>query len=139
MGSAGTPWRGGGSSLVQVAPMSRQRISAAGPGRFKARLRMRVPCKVLVLFELLIGPCLLKQRSIPQLAGGVDDTHLDPLAAGVAFAEVEPEAAKIQLTGGMQGVCQRFGAAALGTPQGFDQHPGAQVALQLKGCVGLGL
>src|SRR4051812_31564297 len=35
----------GGSSLVQVAPMPRQRISAAGPGRFSARLRMRMPCK----------------------------------------------------------------------------------------------
>ena len=32
-----------GSSLVQVAPMRAQRMRAAGPGRFSARLRMRVP------------------------------------------------------------------------------------------------
>ena len=34
---------GGGSSLTQVAPICRQRIRAAGAGRFSAKLRMRTP------------------------------------------------------------------------------------------------
>src|SRR5688500_17849080 len=33
----------GGSNFVQVAPIARQRIRAAGPGRLRARLRKRRP------------------------------------------------------------------------------------------------
>jgi hypothetical protein len=43
MGSPGAPSRAGGSILRQVAPMSASRMSAAGPGRLRARLTTRVP------------------------------------------------------------------------------------------------
>jgi hypothetical protein len=33
----------GGSSLTQLAPIALQRIKAAGPGRFKLKLRTRMP------------------------------------------------------------------------------------------------
>ena len=37
------PAGAGGSSLVQVAPICWQRISAAGPGRLSAKLSTRTP------------------------------------------------------------------------------------------------
>jgi rhodanese-related sulfurtransferase len=37
------PAGAGGSSLTQRAPMAQQRIKAAGPGRFSARLTTRTP------------------------------------------------------------------------------------------------
>ena len=36
-----------GSSLVHFAPMSAKRMSAAGPGRFNATLKIRMPTRVL--------------------------------------------------------------------------------------------
>ena len=38
---------GGGSSFTQLAPICWQRISAAGPGKFRAKLTMRTPFKGL--------------------------------------------------------------------------------------------
>ena len=34
---------GGGSTFTQLAPICSQRISAAGPGKFSAKLTMRTP------------------------------------------------------------------------------------------------
>jgi hypothetical protein len=45
----------GGSALVQVAPICWHRIRAAGPGKFKATLRMRTPRKGLIGLGVLAG------------------------------------------------------------------------------------
>jgi hypothetical protein len=42
LGAAG--WAGG-SNLVQLAPMALQRMRAAGPGKFSARLKIFTPFK----------------------------------------------------------------------------------------------
>ena len=58
---AGAVGGAGGSILTQVAPMACKRMSAAGPGKFKARLTMRTPlsaCRGLVAAVAVMGRSL---------------------------------------------------------------------------------
>ena len=68
------PAGGSGSSLTVVAPICRQRISAAGPGRLSARLRIRVPRRGLSVrardvgagaLEHVVMPASLSARQLP--------------------------------------------------------------------------
>ena len=58
-----------GPGLVQVAPMRAQRMRAAGPGRFSARLRMRVPFSGWGAEEDMGGMRRLKGRVGGVIAG----------------------------------------------------------------------
>jgi hypothetical protein len=47
------PLGASGSSLVHFAPIACKRITAAGPGKFKARVRIRTPLRGAWAFEVL--------------------------------------------------------------------------------------
>ena len=82
MGSPGVPGGrslgAGGSSLTQVAPMAWQRISAAGPGRLSARLRMRTPLSGLKV-GALAGDSGRATAFAEALAGDFDGEFGDDL------------------------------------------------------------